>query len=152
MFFCNPCSWNYSAVRAVHLNGTTLKYCSIILLHSITRKFQQFKRVELHRTHEIFFYDPCFLHYSVVLAVRLCWSKEKLFFYPSSLNYSVVQAVLLGSTNSNSQNILLWTLFSQLHSYKSNSRGLNYTLNSWNIVLRSFFSQLLHLLFLSITR
>ena len=54
-----------------------------------------------------------------------------------------LQEVLLISTNSNWQNILLWTLFSQLLGVKSSSTGLNYTPNSWNIPLWFFFPQLL---------
>ena len=55
-----------SIFRAFRTNYSTT------LVLSITHYFKQFNRVDLHRPHEILFYDPCSLRYSVVLAVRLC--------------------------------------------------------------------------------
>ena len=77
-------------------NPELLNFCPMILLPSITRKFKQFNRVELHQTHEIFFNDPCFVNCSVVQAVwldELPLTIKILSYDPSSLNYLVFQAV-----------------------------------------------------------
>ena len=79
-----------------------MKYSPMILLPLITRKFKLFNRVGLHRTHEIFFYAPCSLNYSVVQPVRLGWDSLK------------------------SWNILLSSLFLWLLGNSSSLAGLNY--------------------------
>ena len=77
-----------------------IKYSPMIFVPSITRYFKQFNRVELHWTHEVFFYDPCSLHFSVVQAVRM------------------------GLTTSNSWNVVLWSFFPQLLDGSSSSTAI----------------------------
>ena len=152
----NPISWKvllrffsfyYSVVQEVLLGWTTLNSW-------------------------IFFSDPGSLNYSVVCAFRLDWSPPNswnILLQSLSLHLIGSSRSSAGSTNSNSRNILLWSLFSQLvfkavqqgrtihqtHGMLScNPCSQNYsavravrlngtTLNSWNIVLWSFFPQLL---------
>ena len=95
--------------QSLHLDVVVLSIhhyrCSslvhMILLPSITHLFKQFNSVELHQTHEIFCYDPRYLNFSLVQAVRLGFKYPKLMKYsrsydPSSLHYSVGQTVQLG--------------------------------------------------------
>ena len=49
----------------------TCQLCSTSLNYSVVQAVQQ---RFLSRTHEIFSYDPCYFHYSVVLAVWLSWT------------------------------------------------------------------------------
>ena len=127
MLSCNPCSQNYSAVRAVRLNGTTLNSWSIVLWSFFPQLLaSSSSSVGLNyvpQYHEIFSYDPYSLHYLLVQAVG--WfqptrTHKKLSYYPSFLNYWAVRAGLLGS-------IILRPLFPQLLANSSSSTRLNFT-------------------------
>ena len=99
-------------------------------------------------SHEIFSILWSFsLHYSVVQAVRQGWTihrTHEMFSYdPCSLNYSVVWAVHLGGTTLNSWTTVQWSFFPQLLGSSTSSKGVNYTLNSWNVLLWSLYTQIL---------
>ena len=59
------CSVNIPCVRRTCQLRSTSLYYSVV--QAVQQRF-------LPRTHEIFFYDSCYFHYSVVRAVRLCWT------------------------------------------------------------------------------
>ena len=79
MFSYDLCSLNYSVVQAVPLHGANLNSWNIVLLspflnYSVVQAVQQ--GWTIHRTYEMFSYDPCFLNYTVVQAVWLASSNS----------------------------------------------------------------------------
>ena len=84
----------------------------------------------LPRTHDIFSYNPCFLNYSVVEAVQQGWTiyrTHEMFSYnPCSLNFSVVRAFRLDVTTLNSWNIIILSFFPELLGSSSSSAVLNF--------------------------
>ena len=84
-----------------------MKYSSTIHVSSITPVVQSVQLGwTIHRTHEMFSYDPSSLNYSLVEAVQQGWTihrTHEIFIYdPCSLSYSVGRAVGLDGTTLNS--------------------------------------------------
>ena len=130
IFSYEPYSLNYSVLKAAHQGWT------------------------IHQTHEILSYDPSSLNYSIVHAVQQGWSTSNsynillqihnIYSYDSySLNYSVFKAVQQGRTIHQTHEMFSYNPCSRTYSAVRAVRLNGTTLNSWNIVLRSFFSQLL---------
>ena len=92
----------------------------------ITRYFKQFNRVELHRIHEIFFYDPCFLHYMVVQSVRLQQPEtHEHFVRPRNLP-EIFHAFATPSFNFRQLSVHPRNLLSTFHASKLPSHSVNF--------------------------
>ena len=79
--------------RTCQLRSTSLNYS---VVQAVQQRF-------LSRTHEIYSYDPCYFHYSVVPAVRLSWTFLK---YRKTLLLSLFPYLLCSSSSSVSFNHL----------------------------------------------
>ena len=82
--------WPSVSISCVH---RTCQLCSTSLNYSVVQAVQQ---RFLSRTHEIFSYDPCYFHYSVVPAVRLSWTFLK---YRKTLLLSLFPNLLSSSSS-----------------------------------------------------